>query len=249
MRWLVLSAALSLAACDGPTDPPADGPVVYQDVEVEARGDASLAVSDGALVVSGLDGSRSGGFTVAGTPDRVDVEIDPLAVASGARFGVTVEDESGQELASLFNVGQGDGVVEFEFAFADALPVEAVALTYRLGGRDGQVVLEGVLGLGARRQGRRASASAGSGEGSTGSTHVVRENGRYVVVSDSNAEEARADCAGFIVTPPVALEASGEICTDWIEVEPLGAFEMPRGRVSVTARGVGSFRVNELAAR
>ena len=248
MRWLVLSVAVSLAACDGPTDPPADGPVEYQGVEVDARGDAALAVRDGALVVSGLDGARSGGFAVAGTPDRVDVEIDPLAVGAGQRFGVTVEDPAGGGVASLYTVGRGDGVVDFQFDFGSAFPVEAVNLRYRLGGRTGDIVLEGVLRLGAFRLRASQPRSAGSGEGSTGSTHVVRENGRYVVVSDSNGESARGSCPGFVVTPPSVLEATA-VCTDWIEVGPVGEFVMPQGRVSVTAQGVGSFRVTQLAAR
>lgn len=246
MRWSLVLAAVVFAGCDTSTS----SPVEFQGVALGARGDASLAVEAGVLVVSGLDGARSGGFTVEGTPRQVDVEIDPLSVEAGDRFGVTVEDASGADLASFYTVGLGDGVVRFDVAFADALPVTAARVTYRLGGRTGTVVLEGVLGLSLDRRARRAQSSAGTGEGSTGSTHVVRENGRYVVVSDSNGQDARtAGCLGFVVTPPVTLEYQGTLCTDWIEVEPIGEFEMPEGEVSVTARGVGAFRVNTLAVR
>lgn len=245
---LLLFAALVFAACDSPSD---TEPLVFQGVTVDDRGDASLSIENGALVVSGLDGTRSGGFTVDGTPSQVDVEIDPLAIDSGDRFGVTIESASGAEVASFYNVGQGQGRVSFEFFFTDALPVVAAAVTYRLGGRTGRIVGQGYLEFGAPRQGRLAAANAGTGEGSTGSTHVVRENGRYVVVSDSNGSGARSGgCAGFLVTPPTVFEISTPICTDWIEVEPIGEFEeMPVGEVSVTARGVGSFTVNDLTSR
>lgn len=244
MRWFLLLAVLVFAGCDTSTD----DPVVFQGVALGARGDASLAVENGTLIVSGLDGARSGGFTLDGTPGRVDVEIDPLAIEMGDRFGITVEDESGGQIASFYNVGQGGGRVRFEFEFADAFLVSGARVTYRLGGRTGQAVLDGFLDFGALGQGRLAQAFAGEGEGQTGSTHVVRERGRYVVVSDSNGGGARtaSGCAGFLVTPPASFDFEGTICTDWIEVEPIGEFEMPQGTVSVTARGVGSFTVNDL---
>ena len=240
---LLCSAVLCLSACDSSVD----DPVVYQGVTLDARGEASLSVSGDRLVVAGLDGSRSGGFTVEGTPARVDVEIDPLAIGAGERFGVVVEDAEGVELASFFNEGRRDGAVDFRFAFGDVLEVSAVSVRYRLAGR---VVLAGVLDVPSPRQGRLAAASAGSGEGSTGSTHVVRENGRYIVVSDSETNGARAGgCAGFLVTPPSVLATDVPICADWIEVEPLSEAPAPEGVVSVTARGVGRFIVNELAVR
>ena len=254
MRAVLLCLSLVvLAACD--TE--ADGPVSFQGVTVEARGDASLALDGGALVVSGLDGTRSGGFTVPGASERVDVEIDPLAVPAGGEFGVVVEDDEGGVLASLYTVGRGQGAIEFVFEFPSALGVGAVAVTYRRGGENGEVVLEGVLELAGGRLalGRRPSGSVGEGGGDTGSTHVIRENGRYVVVSDSDDASparpgARRGCGAFTVTPPPAINDDGvTVCSDWIEVEPLLSGTVPEGTVSVTARGVGAFTVRKLAAR
>lgn len=241
-RLLLLLAALGLAACD--TDDPE--PLLFAGVEVEARGDAALAVEGGRLVVSGLDGTRSGGFTLPGRPDRVDVEIDPLAVPPGGRFGAFVEDDDGVEVASLFTEAGTDGRLDFRYTFADALVVPAVRIRYLLGGR---VVFDGTLDL---PQGRaaRATYSGGEGDGEPGSTHVIRENGRYIVVSDSNSEPARKSggCPYYLITPPPPFDQEfGSICTDWVEIEPLVSLPMPRGRVSVTARGVGQFAVRELA--
>ena len=232
---------LAVGGCDSD-----DAPVTFQGVEVEARGDATIAASDGALVVSGLGGGRSGGFTVAGQPDRVDVEVDALAIPAGGRFGVVVEDASGAEVASFYNEATSDDAFDLVFDFPGA--VTAAVVRYRLGG---EVVFEGRLALALLRAGaRRAPTSAGSGEGDTGSTHVIRENGRYIVVSDSDGEGGRraGGCAGFVVTPPAALRVEGitTVCADWVEVEPVAAGAMPRGQVSVVARGVGSFTVRDL---
>lgn len=244
-RPLLLLPLLLVAACDLFDD----DPIVLDGVEVEPVGDARLAVVDGALVVSGLSGSRSGGFAVAGTPDRVDVETDPIAIPEGGQFGVRVED-AGAVVASVYNEGLGDGLFDVRFSFADALNVEAVTVRYRL---DGEVVLEipDVLDLGPGYRQRFAS-SAGTGTGDSGSVHVIRSGGRYIVVADSDTQEAqRRRCAGFLIVPPgvYGSDFPEGLCTDWVEVEPVGGETMPAGRVLVTARGVGSFTVRALQAR
>lgn len=225
-------------------------PLSFDGIEVEARGDASLAVENGRLVVSGLDGSRSGGFTLPGRPDRVDVRTEPVQIPAGGRFGIEVED-GGEEIASIYNEGTGDGEFDVRVNFADALGVTAVAIRYRLGGENGRVVLSiDSLPLIGGRTARRRETSAGSGSGDSESVHVIRSGGRYIVVSDSDAEDgARRGCPGFLIVPPdvYGSEFPNGLCTDWIEVEPLGASDMPQGRVAVTARGVGSFSVRDLA--
>ncbi|WP_412060221.1 hypothetical protein [Rubrivirga sp. IMCC45206] len=244
-RLAVLIPLLALAACD--SDEPPAGPVTFQGVEVEAVGDAQLAVVDGALVVSGLGGSREGGFRVAGQPARLDVETDPIAIPAGGRFGATVE-ASGATVAELFTEGRADGALDFQVDFGG--PVDVAVVRYRL---NGAVVLAFELDVLGRTSGERRAQSAGSGEGDTGSTHVIRENGRYVVVSDSDGDGSRraGGCAGFRMTPPAGVlpELPGAICADWVEVEPLVATPMPVGDVAVRARGVGQFTVRQLAAR
>ena len=250
MRPLLTAALLiAVAGCDTT----ATGPLLFGGVEVEARGDARLDVEDDALVVSGLAGDRSGGFNVAGAPDRVDVITDPISIPVGGRFGIEVEDAAGAHLASIYNEGTGDGAFDVRVSFADGLGVEAVAVRYKLGG---VLVLEipRLLLVPDPVERRRATSSAGSGSGDSGSVHVIRENGRYIVVSDSQGAQdgARRSCGAFLLTS-LPLRAGDNfpdgLCTDWIEVEPLDVGPMPRGRVAVTARGVGSFRVRALDAR
>ncbi|MEM1116140.1 MAG: hypothetical protein AAF594_14545 [Bacteroidota bacterium] len=225
--------------------------LTYDGVEVEVRGDATLAVEDGRLVVSGLDGARSGGFTIPGELDRVDVETAPVAIPDGGRFGIEVESDDGEELASIYNEGTGNGEFDLRVTFADALGVSAVTVRYYLGGERGDLVLEiPSLALTGNRLARRAETGAGSGSGDPESVHVRRVGGRYVVVSDSDGPDgARQSCAGFTIVPPGAFagEFPEGLCTDWIEVEPLGISDMPEGRVAVTARGVGSFTVQDLS--
>lgn len=245
-RTLLVVSLLLVAACDLFDD---DDPVVFDGVEVEAAGDARLAVVDGALVVSGLEGSRSGGFVVAGTPDRVDVETDPITIPQGGNFGVRVED-AGTVVASVYNEGLGNGRFDMRFSFADALGVEAVTVRYRLGG---EIVLEipDVLNVGLGNR-QRFESSAGTGSGDSGSVHVIRSGGRYIVVADSGPQEAqRRQCDGFLVVPPgiFGSDFPDGLCTDWVEVEPVGGRTMPAGRVFVTARGVGAFRVRDLQAQ
>ena len=246
-RRVLLLAALALAACD--SESPGTGPVSFQDVDVAAEGDATLAVRGGALVVSGLGAGREGGFVVAGQPDRVDVEIDPLAVPAGGRFGVEVRDGD-DVLASLYNEGRSDGTVDLQFDFPGLLGVTVAIVRYRL---NGAVVFEARVGFDATRtRGQRRPTSAGSGDGDTGSTHVVRDDGKYVVVSDSDGGGGRraSGCAGFLLTPPPPfdVEIDAPICTDWVEVEPVLVTPVPRGTVAVLGRGVGSFSVRTLDA-
>ena len=223
----------------------------FDGVEVEVRGDASLAVENGRLVVSGLTGNRSGGFTFPGLPDRVDVRTAPVTIPGGGRFGIEVEGDDGETIASIYNEGTGDGAFDIRVEFADALGVTAVAVRYLIGGEDGDVVLDiPRLPFVSGRTARRRETSVGSGSGDSESVHVIRSGGRYIVVSDSEAEGgARQECPGFLIVPPDAYgsEYPNGLCADWIEVEPLSVEgDMPRGRVAVTARGVGSFSVRDL---
>lgn len=246
-RAAVLLAALALAACD--TGGPSDA-VTFQGVEVEAVGDAQLEVVGGRLVVSGLEGGREGGFAVAGTPDRVDVLIEPLAVPAGARFGSEAT-AAGVTAAELYVEGQADGSLEFLFDFGGVLDLATVQ--YLLGG---EVLLEFQLDVLQRSAGARRAQSAGTGDGESGSTHVVRENGRYVVVADSDSDGTRraSGCAGFLMTPPANALApdgtplGGTVCADEVRVEPFTLTPMPVAEVAVRARGVGQFVVRQLDA-
>lgn len=253
MRPLVLLPLLLLTGCElfDSDDVVDDGTVVFEDVEVEAVGDASITVRDGALVVSGLEGNRSGGFAVEGTPARVDVETDPIDVPGGGRFGTRVE-RGGEVLASIDNVGRGGGQSDIRFAFADRLGVSDVTVRYRL---DGDVVFEieslPLFGSGERRQ---SAGSAGTASGDAGSVHVIRgADGRYRVVSDSKElqQAQRRICSGYFVIPPEPFTSDFPlgICADWIEVEPVEAEPADPGRVFVTAQGVGSFTVRQLDVR
>ena len=242
----LLLAALVLAACD--TDTP--DPVAFQGVDIAAEGEAILALQGGALVVSGLDGSRAGGFQIDGQPDRVDVEIDPLSIPVGGRFGVEVRDGDAV-LASLYNEATAAGRFDVRFDFPDAIGATAAIVRYRL---NGEVRFEGQVDLiPGRTSGQRQPTSGGSGEGDTGSTHVIRERGRYVVVSDSGEDAPRraGGCAGFLMTPPPPFAETGQaaICADWIEIEPVLTTTVRQGTMSVLARGVGSFTVRSLEAQ
>ena len=197
-RVLLLFAVALVAGCDSGSDE-----VAFRGVTVETRGDASLTVDGDALVVTGIGPGRSGGFTIPGNASRVDVEIDPLAIPAGARFGIEVEDASGNDIASFYNVGNDLGGVDFVFDFPASTGLEAVRLTYRIGGEGGRAVFSDVLELVLPRQtvARLPPTSGGSGSGSTTSTHVIREGGRYIVVSDSDPpQNTRLGCAGFVAT-------------------------------------------------
>lgn len=250
MRRLSL-ALLLLVACDG-TDP--DDPLVFAGVEVAPRGDAALAVVGGTLVASGLDATREGGFTVDGDPQRLDVEVAPVTLpAVGARFGVLVEDADGQALASFTNDlvqdAAGGTVTRLRIAFPEGTP--AVRVTYRLN----EAVVFTISSLALRPGGGRLAQEANVGEtsGKAESVHVVRgSDGRYIVVSDSEAQGARGGCAGYVIRPPVPLPPplppDGTLCADWVEVQPLGGPVAAAARTSVVGRGVGAFTVRALSA-
>lgn len=253
-RLLALALLLPLAACD--TDAPGVEPLTFQGVDVVAVGDARLSVEAGRLVVSGLEGANEGGFRVVGAlaaTERVDVEIEPLPVPAGGYFGSRVEAADGSLVARFDAEGRGNGVSEFVVDFADR--ARTATARYRF---NGTVLFTLALRDPFRSASARRPQSTGEGEGETGSTHVVREGGKYVVASDSNGGGSRraGPCPGYRFTPPVgAVLPDGSLidgglvaCVDWIEVEP-EADAMPDGEVLVTARGVGRFTVESLARR
>lgn len=252
MRTALLTAALALAVggCDN-TPGSDDGPFTFQGVELEPVGDATLSVENDRLVVSGLDGDRSGGFRMPDLADRVDVRTEAVVLAKGQRFGLEIKDPNGADLVSIFNEGIGEERLAIRATFDDALGVEAVTIRYRLGGEDGELMLEiPRLALLGGRLARIAETSAGSGSGDTESVHVRRVGGRYIVVSDSEGGGgARQGCPGFLIIPPSTFgrEFPNGLCADWIEVEPLDIDQITRGRASVTARGIGSFTVYDLS--
>lgn len=249
---ILCTAVLGLAACDS-DDPDT---LTFDGVEIEARGGATLATDGGDLVVSNVQASGNDGFFIPGTPASVDVLTEPISLMPGQGFGISVIGTDGTELAGFRNRNRGSsGRFNFEITFADALNVRAVRVVYLL---DGVVQLDipslefrGDTGL------RLATDSAGEGEGDTGSAHVVRRGGKYVVVSDSEGSgEPRhasgtrtGECRGFTVTPPVDIPTL-TLCADWIEVEPLDVtFPNEVAGVAVTGRALGSFRVRALASR
>ena len=245
MRFLPLLLALSLWACD--SNDPVDLPVTFQGTDVETRGDARLSVSGGRLVVSGIGASGDDGIAVAADVQALDLITEPITIPEGGAFGIRVEAADGSLVGGFQNVDRpGDDGHDFVFEFADALGVSAVSVSYELGG----VVQFRIpnLPLDLPRQGRQ-QASAGKGSGSSGSVHTVRENGRYIVVSDSGDSEPKHGCAGFSITPPPPFDREApDLCADWVEVTPLsGTFPSTIGSVAVVGKDLGSFAVTSLS--
>ena len=246
----VLAASLPfLAACDS-GDPET---VTFDGVEVEARGSAELAMDGSDLVVSNVGASGADGFFIPGTPTTVDVRTEPLSLAAGQGFGISVIGTDGVELAGFRNRNRGASSERFNFeiTYADALDVKAVRVVYLL---EGRVQLE-LPSLPFRSDTglRLATDSVGEGEGDTDSAHVVRRGGKYVVVSDSECggsprhADGKHGCGGFTITPPVEISTL-TLCADRIEVEPLDVtFPSEVAGVAVTGRSLGSFRVRSLA--
>ena len=247
MRYAPLVLALALWGCDS-NDPDPPTPVLFQGVEVEARGGATLTPDGSTLVVSGVGASGADGLQVRGNLASLDLETEPIRIPEGGSFGIRVEDAFGDVLSGFQNVDRpGDAGHDFEFEFADRLGIEAVRVTYRF--RDRVAFEIPSLPLGEPKRGLR-KASAGSGSGDSGSVHTVRENGRYIVVSDSGK---KTGCPGFIVTPPPPfdLDVPEGVCADWVEVAPLSTLPAPTeaiGAVAVVGAGLGSFTVTTLSA-
>lgn len=250
MRLLALPLAvlaLALASCDGTSDTP---PASFSGVPVTAVGGATLREVGGALVVSGIPAGADGGFAVSGT--RVDVEIDPVMVPAGGRFGARVEDAAGGEVASIFAEGLAGDRVRLVFSFGAASGVRLVRVAYRFGGQTLFTIPE----LPVTPDAPFAPTvllpqSAGEGSGGAGSVHAVRDGGRWVMASDSpggGARGAAGGCTGFLVRPPVAA-APALLCTDYVEITPLTGQATPAARTAVLARGLGGFTVRTLGAQ
>lgn len=244
----LLALVLTLAACDGGDG----GGVTFGGERLEGLGDASLAVAAGELVVSGLEGTRTGGFALPRAVTQLDVRTAPVDVPPGGFFGVRLDAADGETLARFVHEADAGGVGRLRFQMPAG--VTHVRVTYR---RAGQVVFTiPRLPLTLTGGRRAAESTAGETEGESGSVHVRRNaDGRYVLVNDagSTARGGPDDCAGFVIRPPVALPLTqfpdGRLCSDWVEVLPLDGPVAAPARVAVTARGVGTMRVRSLEAQ
>ena len=253
MRPTLLAAALvalGLAACDGTSN---ETPTAFDGVAVTAAGGATLRAVGSALVVSGIPAGTDGGFSVPGPAARLDVAVDPLTVPEGGRFGGRVEDAAGGEIASVFAEGTGGGRVRIAFSYGDAAGVTLVRIVYRLRGV-AVLTLPEVPVRAGRPVATLLAQSAGEGSGKTGSVHFIRDGGRWVAVSDSEASTPkRSDggCTGFLLVPPTLagqLPTDLPLCTDWVEVTPLTGQAAPATRTAVLARGLDGFTVRALSA-
>ncbi len=250
MRFLLVPLALlalSLASCDGATD---ETPTAFSGVPVSAVGGATLRAQGGALVVSGIPAGTDAGFSVPGPTSRVDVEIDPVAIPQGGRFGGRVQDAAGGEIASVFAEGLADDRVRIVFSFGPSSGVDLVRVVYRLGGLAVLTIPE----LPVRGDAPFAATlllpqSAGEGSGSGGSVHFVRDGGRWVAISDSETSPKQG-CAGFLLRPPTVPGQNPvdvPVCTDWVEITPLTGTASAATRTAILARGLGGFTVRTLA--
>jgi hypothetical protein len=253
LRAGLLLLPLLVASCDG--SPGTDG-VTFGGVEVRPTGGTTLALSGGALVVSGVPAGADGGLRIDGVRTRIDVEVDPVTLPAGGRFGTRVEAADGSEIASMFAEGLAGDQLRLAFSFATASAVTSVRVLYKLDG----VVLFEIPSLRLTQSFAPTLVSegtAGTGEGKAGSVHAIRQGGRYIVVSDSEGSNGRpagaaSGCPGFLLTPP---DVGGvpppnlPLCVDWVEVQPLDGQAAEGTRTSVLARGIGRFTVRTLAVR
>lgn len=251
---LVVGLGIALVGCDGGGAP---APLTFGGVEVTARGDATLSTQGGELVVSGLSGTRTGGFAVnaasMGRPlTQLDVILHPVDLPEvGARIGVVVEDAAGVPVASLFHeriaLPGRPATGRLRFAFPEGT-IRAV-VRYK---RQGEVILTLPLDLQPGAGRLTQEADAGESDTRTESVHVIRSgDGRWIVVSDAQATGSRGGCAGYLIRLPVPLPDTfpdGTLCADWVEVEPVGGPVLAAARTAVVGRGVGTFRVRTLAA-
>ena len=245
MRRLLLLCLVAFG-CDASDDDGDISALRFQNTDVEARGGARLDDRGATLVVSGIGDSGADGLFLRGDLQAVDLETEAVSLPEGGAFGIRVEDGAGGLVGGFANRDRpGDDGFDFVFEYADGLGVDAVGVSYELGG----VVQLAIprLPLASPKRGRR-EANAGKGDGDSGSVHTVRRDGRYVVVSDSDAKRG---CAGFTVTPPPPFDLEvPQLCADWVEVTPLsGSFPATIGGVAVVGRGLGSFTVTSLSAR
>lgn len=246
--FLLAFASLTAAACDDGPDPSAG--VTFGGVAVAPAGGASLALRDGALVVSGIPAAADGGFQIDGTRARIDVAIDPLTIPPGGRFGGRVEAADGSEIASIYTEGLTGNQIRLVFAFAAG--VTRARILYK---RGAETLFE-IPSLPVTTPFAptvRLQESAGGGEGKAGSVHFIRDGGRYVAVSDSEGSSKRAGgCPGYLILPPTIgglPPPPNALCVDWVEVQPLDGPSVAGARTSIIARGVSEFTVRSLAAR
>lgn len=238
--------AVALASCDGTTD---ETPTAFSGVPVTAVGGATLRTAGSTLVVSGIPAGTDGGFAVPGPAARVDVEIDPVAIPQGGRFGGRVEDAAGGEIASVFAEGLADDRVRIVFSFGAASGVDLVRVVYRLGDQTVLTIPELAVSGNAPFAATLVRQSAGEGSGGGGSVHFVRVGGRWVAASDSETSSPKQGCAGFLLRPPAGPAVPGAlVCTDYVEITPLTGMADAATRTSVLARGMDGFTVRTLTS-
>ena len=244
---LAVGLALTLAACD--SDSGEVQSATFSGVQFRAQGAATLRPESDRLVVAGIGASGADGVAIAGDLDTAAVHVAPIRLPANGRFGMIVRGTDGRavaEIAAQADASGGRHTVEFEF---DApLGVSLVQVGYFLGGSlVGEFQLRGAT-FKARAQ------PAGEGEGDSGSTHVVRDGGRYVVYKDYGDGDggSKTGCPAML-TPPIAVPGlPDEVCVDLVRVAPVtvgGSFPSAIAGIEVVGRGLGEFAITDALAR
>ncbi len=242
---LVGLAALAFCACDSDESGGGDM-VVFDGLTYIATGEAELEVTTAGLVVSNIGPSGDDGVRVerpAGLRSA-DVDVQPVVIPNGARWGLQVFGEVAGErtaLAAAWADGAADSRHEINVEYADALGVTLVAFEYLLGGslvyRSPDVPLDGT-------NRSRAAASAGASRARPGSTHAQRSSKGVIVVGTDYASDAAlrgGGCTAALVETPFPV---GEVCTDFVRAIPLVAALYPEVTdLELTGRDIGSFTV------
>jgi hypothetical protein len=220
---VVFGCATLLWACDGGAEPPTE--VDFRGVTYHAIGEARLRLAGGVLEVSDIGVQGGDGVRVDvedGELDSLGVEIQPLELGTGARWGITAFGQVGgvrRALAAAWAEDIGGGRNNIQVSFGAGLGLDSLAFEYLLDG----VLVTRSPNLPTEAGLTTLVTSAGTSNLGPNSVHAVREGGVVVIGTDYRSDELTGGTTAGLGCTAALIQVSFQpdpVCADYVRAVP-----------------------------
>jgi hypothetical protein len=220
---VVFGCAAFLWACDGGPEPLTE--VDFRGVTYRALGEAGLRLVGGVLEVSNIGVQGGDGVRVDvedGELDSLGVEIQPLELGAGARWGITAFGQVGgvrRALAAAWAEDVGGGRNNIQVSFGAGLGLDSLAFEYLL---DGVLVVRSPM-LPTDAGLTTLVASAGTSDLGPNSVHAVREGGVVVIGTDYRGDGLTGGTPTGLGCTAAVIQVSFQtdvVCADYVRAVP-----------------------------
>ena len=244
---LIISAGLAFASCDTIADNVRPTEITFGGVTYAVIGQARLEQSDAGLLVNNIGSSGSDGVRVTPTSpiELADIRTLPVDLPDNGRWGMQVfgETSSGRTaLATVWNEAVSSEEYDILFEFAPEMNVSRMTVEYYL---EGQLVHSVEIPADGAGNVLSRAVSAGRGNRTPSSVHVICVGGELIVATDHAGEAPKmgsSGCAGELLANVPGAELP--VCVDFVRARPITKSSFPEATsLEMTARTLPDFTI------